>query len=292
MLVITLEKCPIALRGDLTKWLQEISVGVYVGQVSARVRDNLWKRVCVEAKHGKATMVYSARNEQHLEFRVHNTTWEPIDFDGIKLMLRPSASRLREKGERQYGHSAASMLRYKRRKRVGAVKQKEPDTYVVVDLETTGLDAERDEIVEVGAIKVSDGCVVDTLSTVVRCKKALPQKIANLTGIKQLDIDAGAPISDAMRELIHFVRTYPLVMHNGSFDMDFIDVALERLGIDSLENHCIDTLDMAKKLQGGLSGYSLDDLCGLFGIEMRDRHRALPDCFATRALYVRLLEEL
>ena len=64
MVVITLEKCPLALRGDLTKWLQEISLGVYVGQVSARVRDKLWQRVCEESKNGRATMVYSARNEQ------------------------------------------------------------------------------------------------------------------------------------------------------------------------------------------------------------------------------------
>lgn len=93
MVVITLEKCPLALRGDLTKWLQEISLGVYVGQVSARVRDRLWQRVCEESKSGRATMVYSARNEQHLNFRVHNTSWEPIEYDGLKLMMRPSPAR-------------------------------------------------------------------------------------------------------------------------------------------------------------------------------------------------------
>lgn len=73
MIVVVLEKCPLALRGDLTKWLQEISLGVYVGRVSARVRDELWNRICKECKTGRATMVFSARNEQHLNYRVHNT---------------------------------------------------------------------------------------------------------------------------------------------------------------------------------------------------------------------------
>lgn len=58
MIVVVLEKCPLALRGDLTKWLQEISLGVYVGRVSARVRDELWNRICKECKTGRATMVF------------------------------------------------------------------------------------------------------------------------------------------------------------------------------------------------------------------------------------------
>ena len=96
MVVITLEKCPISLRGDLTKWLQEISLGVYVGQVSARVRDRLWERICEESKSGRATMVFSTRNEQRFDFRVHNTIWRPVDFDGLKLMMRPSITEARK----------------------------------------------------------------------------------------------------------------------------------------------------------------------------------------------------
>ncbi len=59
MIVIALSCCPNKLRGDLTKWLMEIDTGVYVGQVSARVRDGLWNRVCENAGRGKAVMVYS-----------------------------------------------------------------------------------------------------------------------------------------------------------------------------------------------------------------------------------------
>ena len=84
MIVVSLTNCPPRLRGDLTKWLIELNAGVYVGNVSARVRDELWQRICEHVKDGRATMVFSAHNEQGLDFRVHNTTWIPKDFDGIR----------------------------------------------------------------------------------------------------------------------------------------------------------------------------------------------------------------
>ena len=81
--------CPPKLRGDLSKWLCEINTGVYVGNVSSRVRDALWERVCQNLKNGQATLVFTAAGEQRMDFRTHNTTWETVDFDGIKLMRRP-----------------------------------------------------------------------------------------------------------------------------------------------------------------------------------------------------------
>jgi CRISPR-associated protein Cas2 len=96
MLVITLDSCPNRLRGDLTKWLLEINQGVYVGQVNAKVRDELWERVVANVKRGRATMTFSSNNEQHLEFRVHNSNWEVVDYDGINLILHPSVKRIQQ----------------------------------------------------------------------------------------------------------------------------------------------------------------------------------------------------
>lgn len=81
--------CPPKLRGDLSKWLCEINTGVYVGNVSSRVRDALWERVCQNLKNGQATLVFTTAGEQRMDFRTHNTAWETVDFDGIKLMRRP-----------------------------------------------------------------------------------------------------------------------------------------------------------------------------------------------------------
>jgi CRISPR-associated protein Cas2 len=89
MLVLVLSACPPGLRGYLTRWLLEISAGVFVGHVSKRVRELMWKRTVEMTRTGRAIMVFSARNEQHLDFLVHGHHWEPVDVDGIRLMLRP-----------------------------------------------------------------------------------------------------------------------------------------------------------------------------------------------------------
>lgn len=89
MVVLVLSACPPGLRGYLTRWLLEISAGVFVGHVSRRVRDLMWERTIEMVRTGRAIMVCSARNEQRLEFVVHGHHWEPVDLDGITLMLRP-----------------------------------------------------------------------------------------------------------------------------------------------------------------------------------------------------------
>jgi CRISPR-associated protein Cas2 len=88
--VIVVAACPIGLRGHLTRWLLEISAGVFVGKVSARVRDLLWARTVDMVKSGRAIMVYTADNEQGLQFKVHRHEWTPIDYEGLTLMLRPN----------------------------------------------------------------------------------------------------------------------------------------------------------------------------------------------------------
>lgn len=91
MTVVVLTAVPLGLRGHLTRWLLEISPGVYIGHVSARVRELLWERVREFVEEGRALLVYSANNEQHLEFEVHGHDWTPVDYDGITLMRRHTA---------------------------------------------------------------------------------------------------------------------------------------------------------------------------------------------------------
>ncbi|MDR3344781.1 MAG: type I-E CRISPR-associated endoribonuclease Cas2e, partial [Oscillospiraceae bacterium] len=162
MLVVTLTDCPPALRGDLTRWLQEINTGVYVGNVSARVRERLWKRIQETAKNGRVTMVFNAKNEQRLDFRTHNNTWEAIDFDGLKLMLRPSPARAERRAALRQGYSSAAQMHKAKGFQRAQTKPKpkeEPKSagYVVLDLETTGLSDAEHEIIEIGAIKVTPG---------------------------------------------------------------------------------------------------------------------------------------
>ena len=92
MIVIALTACPVGLRGDLTRWLLEISPGVFVGDVSARVRVALWDRVISMVRNGRAIMAYSASNEQHLAFETFQPDWEPVDVEGVELIRKSSGT--------------------------------------------------------------------------------------------------------------------------------------------------------------------------------------------------------
>lgn len=111
MVVLMLTACPAGLRGHLTRWLLEIGPGVFVGKVSKRVRELLWARVLELAKDGRAVMVFPARNEQGLEFRVHRSAWVPTDVDGLTLLLRPGAEVSAEPKDLRSGWSNASKWR-------------------------------------------------------------------------------------------------------------------------------------------------------------------------------------
>ncbi|MBR7005524.1 MAG: type I-E CRISPR-associated endoribonuclease Cas2 [Candidatus Methanomethylophilaceae archaeon] len=90
MIVIVLSTCSPSLRGDLTKWLFEVSTNLYVGRVSARIRDRLWERTVSECGNtGKATMVFTTNNEQGFDLKVHNAGRTPCDIDGFRMLLRP-----------------------------------------------------------------------------------------------------------------------------------------------------------------------------------------------------------
>lgn len=119
MVVLVVTACPAGLRGHLTRWLLEISPGVFVGAVSSRVRDLLWDRVVEFARDGRAIMIHPASNEQRLQFKVHRYDWQPVDFDGIRLVRRPhTGESLEGSATPRTGWSKAS--RYRRARSRGA----------------------------------------------------------------------------------------------------------------------------------------------------------------------------
>lgn len=91
MTVIVLANCPAGLRGFLTRWLLEISPGVFLGSPSARIRDILWDEVRTYSGRGRALLAHSTDNEQGFTFRTHDHTWHPTDHEGLTLLHRPAA---------------------------------------------------------------------------------------------------------------------------------------------------------------------------------------------------------
>lgn len=122
MIVLVLSAVPEGLRGHVTRWLLEISPGVFVGTLSARVRERLWAIVTENMRIGRAVMVYRARNEQGLAFLTWGDPWKPVDFEGITLMMRPYHSEGRgqysepDTAERQL-HKRPAISNFQRRRK-------------------------------------------------------------------------------------------------------------------------------------------------------------------------------
>ncbi|WP_432066270.1 type I-E CRISPR-associated endoribonuclease Cas2e [Streptomyces sp. C10-9-1] len=93
MTVIVLTNCPPGLRGFLTRWLLEVSAGVFIGNPSARIRDLLWDEVQQYANQGRALLAHTTNNEQGFTFRTHDHAWHPVDHEGLTLIRRPNAQR-------------------------------------------------------------------------------------------------------------------------------------------------------------------------------------------------------
>ncbi len=283
MIVIVLEKCPPALRGDLSKWLLEISLGVYVGKINARVREALWAKICSECKSGRATMVYPAKNEQGLEFRMHNSRWQPVDFDGLKLILRSSYL----SSSAELPQSSKASIRQPRRSHT---KRQEFSEYAVIDIETTGLNQEQDKIIEIAAIKVIDNSVVGRFTTLIKCENPIPGGIAKLTGIGNEELQEGVELLDALEQFGEFVGPLILVGYNINFDCGFINNACDMYNLEPFDNQRIDVLGLAKKQLPKLARYRLEDVAEYLGIPTYGLHRALYDCEVTKQVLEKLIQ--
>lgn len=289
MIVVSLTNCPPRLRGDLTKWLIEVNTGVYVGNVSARVRDELWQRICENVKDGRATLVFSTNNEQGMDFRVHNTTWIPTDFDGLQLMLRPNTETMQ--AQTPVPLSRAAQMQKVQRIRAAQAKKTREEGYVVVDVETTGLRADQHEIIEIAAIHVVNHEIADTFSNLIRINTAIPAPIVTLTGISdEMLRESGVPLPEAMQAFLNFTADRRIVCHNAAFDYAFLKAACRKCHLPEFKNPYADTMQLAKRRLDDVPNYKLTTLAEHFGIDTTRTHRALDDCRMTQAVFEKLNE--
>lgn len=290
MIVITLTKVPPALRGDLTKWCQEIQTGVYVGNVTARVREKLWERIMRNIGNGEATLTYSTNNELGYTFRTTRKDYQVVDFDGIPLMKhlkeqKESAKHGFSKAAKQ--HQARIMLRQKSR----AKSVKKITDFVVIDIETNGLDPQKNELIEIGAVKKTNQGEVVTFERLIKSTTQLPPVITQLTGITTEELQTkGVPIAEALIALQEFIEERCLVGYNIDFDRQFLTIAFEKKHQLVLSNDFWDLMPRVKRAQRFLDNYRLSTVLANYGIENGSPHRALSDAQATFELLIKLME--
>lgn len=282
--VITLKNSPPSLRGDLTKWMQEISTGVYVGNFNTKIREKLRDRVVESVGSGEATMTYAARNEIGYKFETHNSNKISIDYDGIPLVFTPTNPK-ESKKENKLGFSKASKIR-KAKKYSGLKTQENIKSYVIIDLETTGLDPINDRIIEIGAIRI--GKENREYTTIIRQEINIPEKIRDLTGISDEDIKNGRDEEIAINELLDFIGEDILVGYNINFDIKFINEGLKRQEKAKVKNMTYDVMKYVKNDKLFLKNYKLETVVKEYGIEETVPHRALGDVKIIQKLIAKL----
>lgn len=154
-----------------------------------------------------------------------------------------------------------------------------PRQFVVLDLETTGLDPARHEIIEIGAIRVSlDSKDQLAFGTLVKPEKKIPRRSTEINGITQAMVDTdGRSIQEALAELIEFIQDLPLVAFNADFDIKFLQAAARKHGY-VFTNRYTCALKLARRAWPGLPNYKLINLAKMGNLPVDDAHRAVSDC--------------
>lgn len=163
------------------------------------------------------------------------------------------------------------------------------DSYVCVDLETTGLNPRTDRIIEIGAVRVEKHIIVEEWQTFVNPERKLEERIVALTGIRDEQLETAPTIEKTLPKLLGMIGDHALLGHGVTFDYSFIKRAAVNQRM-SFEKEGIDTLKIARKYLADLESRSLGALCAHYGIS-HNAHRALQDAKATVELYRELTEQ-
>jgi len=160
------------------------------------------------------------------------------------------------------------------------------DSFVSLDIETTGLDPEKEAIIEIGAVRFNNRGIENEWESLINPGRRIPPFIVQLTGITDQILIQAPELSEVMGDLVHFIGDSPIVGHNVSFDLGFF----RRYGVLT-HNEVIDTYEAAAILLPTVSRYNLGALAQALGIPYPAKHRAMPDARATLAVFQRLYNE-
>ena len=163
--------------------------------------------------------------------------------------------------------------------------------YVVFDLETTGFSPETNRIIEIGAVKVQNGKIVDKFSTFVNPQVPIPFRIEQLTSINDSMVIDAPVIADILPEFMKFCEGCVMVAHNADFDMSFIKKNCQRLDIPCKPT-IVDTAALARVLLPNLNRFKLDTVAKALGVSLENHHRAVDDAGCTAEIFVKFIEML
>jgi DNA polymerase-3 subunit alpha (Gram-positive type) len=166
------------------------------------------------------------------------------------------------------------------------------DTFVVFDVETTGLSAVYDTIIELAAVKVKNGEIIDRFESFANPHHPLSATTIELTKITDDMLKDAPDVEEVLEKFYDWIGDCVLVAHNASFDIGFLNVGFKKIGRGKVTNPVIDTLELARYLYPELKNHRLNTLCKKFNIELTQHHRAIYDAEATGYLLIHLLKDV
>lgn len=164
-------------------------------------------------------------------------------------------------------------------------------SYVVFDIESTGLSPLTNKIIEIGAVKIQNGEVVDRFSQLIDPKENLTDEIINLTHINDAMLRGQPVIEEVLPLFLAFAKDCVLVAHNADFDVSFIRAAAQKQGL-SFDRVYADTLRLSRELLTELKTHRLNKVCDYLGIRLEGHHRAVNDAEATAFVFLKLIKLL
>lgn len=164
--------------------------------------------------------------------------------------------------------------------------------FTVFDLETTGLSPKKNEIIEIGAVKVKDGEIIDRFNTFVKPSSPIPNKITELTGIDDGMVTDAPLIEEALEDFIEFFSDSILVAHNADFDYSFLNSSMNRTDKEPLDNSVLDTLALSRALLPELKNHKLNTIADYYNVSLENHHRAVDDAEATAEVFLEFIEEI
>lgn len=163
--------------------------------------------------------------------------------------------------------------------------------FVVLDIETTGLNPEKDRITELGAVKIRNGNVIETFESLVNPGVPIPGNIVKLTGITDEMVKDAPPIEQVLLEFLEFINGAALAAHNSNFDMGFIRHNLHKMG-EKINNPVVDTLQMSRAMFPELNKFKLNLVAKHLNIPLENHHRAVDDAKAAAGILTKCFELL
>lgn len=169
--------------------------------------------------------------------------------------------------------------------------EKKYNTYVVFDIETTGLSSRNDKITEIGAVKIKDGIITDRFSQLINPEKEIPQVVVELTGISNSLVENEPTIEEVIPKFYEFAKDSVLVAHNAKFDISFIRREYKKNNLE-FKHPILDTLVLARATMTHMKRFNLGTLCKNLGVSLVGAHRAVNDAEATAEVFIKLVDKI